>query len=99
MGNATRPDTVLGALRLAWAERMAQKHGTVSRQDLMQAFRISIAQASSDLQELQRVHPGCLTYSTARKRYEWVGTKLITKLPYPVRRVSLVKPKPIKSPS
>lgn len=40
------------------------------RRDLVAAFGVSLAQASSDLQKYQELNPGALQYHMNRKRYE-----------------------------
>ena len=44
--------------------------GFVNRRDLTQEFKISIQQASKDLQTYQRLHPRAMSYNRNTKRYE-----------------------------
>jgi len=68
--------------RLRFIERSAYWRGVINRQDLARVFGLSMAQASADLQEYQRVNPGALNYNLNRKRYEGAeGMKLTVTRP------------------
>lgn len=82
MSNASTT-TFYPRLRRAWAERRAHRSGTIGRRDLMAAFDISHAQASADLTELQREHPGCLAYDLRAKTYRWADARRTPKIPIP----------------
>lgn len=56
--------------RLRCVEFILWWRGWIGRQDLMEAFGISPAQASGDLQRYATVNPGAMIYHTSRKRYE-----------------------------
>lgn len=71
MSNSTNPDSAFPALRLAWIERRAARVGTIGRKEICDAFDISPAQASADLQRIQEILPGCLEYSLKAKHYRW----------------------------
>lgn len=71
MSNSTNSDSAFPALRLAWIERRAARVGTIQRKEICEAFDISLAQASSDLQRIQELLPGCLDYDLKAKHYRW----------------------------
>ncbi|MCW1886351.1 WYL domain-containing protein [Luteolibacter flavescens] len=56
--------------RLRRVEFLLWWRGWVGRQDLMEFFGISPAQASGDLQRYAGLNPGAMIYQTSRKRYE-----------------------------
>lgn len=87
MGNHTRADTLSQKIRLCWIERFAHQTGAVKRTDIAKALGISRAQASSDLQRLHELHPGCLDYDLRAKTYRWADQRRTPKLsiPDPVR--------------
>lgn len=64
-------DSVWASARRAWAERRAHAIGTLERGDMHRCLGISLAQASSDIQQLLAEHPGCLTYDLPGKCYRW----------------------------
>ena len=73
-------------IRLAWIERRARSTGTIKRKDVVSAFGLSLAQASSDLQTLQLLAPGCLEYDLAAKCYRWAGGEaVVIDIPSPIR--------------
>ncbi len=55
--------------RAAWAERFAIRTGRISRGDIVEAFGVSNATASTDLAYLQTEHPGLIEYDTASRSY------------------------------
>lgn len=52
-------------------------HGEVQRSDIARTFRVSMAQASADLAEFQRLHPGATAYDKMRRRYLPADSSLI----------------------
>lgn len=77
-------DSWAAQVRRAWIERSAQRRGFIQRQHIVEAFGISSAQSSADLQALLKEHPRCLEYDLNVKAYQWRGKKLVTKVPYPI---------------
>lgn len=67
----TSTDKFWPVIRRAWIERRAARTGTINRSDITSTLGISAAQASGDIQELLREHPGCLTYDLSAKVYRW----------------------------
>lgn len=55
--------------RQAWIAEMLDVYGFINRQHLQRKFRISVPQASADLQTFQRNSPGAMRYDTTRKAY------------------------------
>ena len=55
-------------------ENLAWWKGIVNRQDLTEYFGVSLAQASSDLQQYADSNPDALNYSLRQKRYEATPT-------------------------
>ena len=51
---------------IAW--RLASR-GAIRRDDLMRVFAVSMAQASADLGEFDRAHPGAMSYDRSAKHY------------------------------
>jgi WYL domain len=70
MGNVSNPNQWAVMERLRFIERSAFWRGVVNRQDLVETFGLSMAQASADLQRYQEMNPGALVYNLKRKRYE-----------------------------
>lgn len=56
--------------RLRYIETCAWWKGIVNRNDLVEIFSISMAQASSDMQAYLDSNPAALTYNLRQKRYE-----------------------------
>ncbi|MCW1913044.1 WYL domain-containing protein [Luteolibacter sp. GHJ8] len=56
--------------RLRRVEFLLWWRGWIGRQDLLESFGISPAQASGDLQRYAGLNPGAMIYQTSRKRYE-----------------------------
>lgn len=83
MSNSTNSDSAFPALRLAWIERRAARVGTIGRKEICDAFDISLAQASSDLQRIQEILPGCLEYSLKAKHYRWARGSQAFHFPVP----------------
>lgn len=67
----TSTDKHWPSIRRAWIERRAARLGSINRKEISSALGISLAQVSEDLQELLRLHPGCLTYDLSVKTYHW----------------------------
>lgn len=59
--------------RLAWIAEIIDIFGYINREHLARKFRISIAQASLDLNEFQRRHPGAIEYDATAKRFVPAG--------------------------
>lgn len=74
MGNKSNLDQWATMERMRFIERSAYWRGIVNRHDLARVFGLSMAQASADLQEYQRLNPGALHYNLNRKRYEGAET-------------------------
>ena len=70
MGNSTNEKQWAAVQRLRFVEQSAYWRGTVNRQDLLETFGVSPAQATADLQKFQELCPGVLHYNLKRKRYE-----------------------------
>ena len=83
MGNGTNPGSWYPRCRLAWLERRAEATGRINRADLQEAFGISPAQASGDLQAYQQLNPGALSYDLPSKRYLWTGKAPFAIVPAP----------------
>lgn len=60
-------------VRFDFVGRFASSHGKISRRDLVEAFGISAAQASGDIQGFLDAHPGFLTYDMRKKIYRFTG--------------------------
>ena len=60
--------------RLRFIETCAWWKGIVNRNDLVEIFAISMAQASSDMQVYLDQNPNALTYNLRQKRYEATAT-------------------------
>ena len=70
MPNVTNDENWAARERLRRVEFLLWWRGWVGRQDLVDGFGISPAQASGDLQRYAGINPGALIYHTSRKRYE-----------------------------
>lgn len=70
MGNLTNEENWAARERLRRVEFWLWWRGWVGRQDLVDAFGISAAQASGDLQRYAALNAGAMIYQTSRKRYE-----------------------------
>lgn len=70
MPNLTNPQQWAAQERLRFIEKCAFWRGVVNRQDLMETYGLSAAQATSDLQKFQELNPGALIYNLNKKRYE-----------------------------
>lgn len=68
-------------IRRAWIERRAARTGTIRRAEISKALGTCPAQTSDDIQELLRLHPGCLTYDLSAKIYVWTGFVAVLPLP------------------
>jgi hypothetical protein len=74
MGNMTNPQQWAAQERLRFIEKSAFWRGLINRQDLMETYALSAAQATSDLQKFQELNPGALIYNLKKKRYEGAPT-------------------------
>jgi hypothetical protein len=70
MGNLTNEENWAARERLRRVEVWLWWRGWVGRQDLVEAFNISPAQASGDLQRYAGLNASAMVYQTSRKRYE-----------------------------
>jgi hypothetical protein len=70
MPNVTNDENWAARERLRRVEFLLWWRGWVGRQDLVEGFGISPAQASGDLQRYAGINPGAMIYHTSRKRYE-----------------------------
>lgn len=70
MGNASNEENWAARERLRRVEFLLWWRGWVGRQDLVEGFGISAAQASGDLQKYAALNEGAMIYHTSRKRYE-----------------------------
>lgn len=69
-------------VRAAWAERAAQQHGSVKRTDIVNAFGVSAATASTDIGYLLKHNKGCMEYDNHAQEYRWkAGAKVKLELP------------------
>jgi DeoR/GlpR family transcriptional regulator of sugar metabolism len=55
--------------RMDWIAETLRVFGFINREHLMKKFGISQPQASKDLTDYQRAHPGTVTYDLSAKRY------------------------------
>lgn len=55
--------------RLDYIDWRLATHGEVQRADIGNLFDVSVPQASADLSEFMRQHPGAMEYDKTRKRY------------------------------
>jgi hypothetical protein len=72
MANLTNEENWAARERLRRVEFLLWWRGWVGRQDLVDVFGISPAQASGDLQRYAGMNGGAMIYHTSRKRYEAV---------------------------
>lgn len=77
MGNKNDATKWFQRCRLAWLERTAKAQGTLNRRDLMEAFEMSAAQVSGDLDAYQTLNPGALTYSLKLRTFQWTGKAFV----------------------
>lgn len=56
--------------RQEWIAETLRVFGFIQRQHLMRKFGISMPQASKDLQQFAKDHPGAMSYDPRAKRYE-----------------------------
>ena len=70
MANLTNEENWAARERLRRVEFLLWWRGWIGRQDLVECFGISAAQASGDLQRYAGINPGAMIYQTSRKRYE-----------------------------
>jgi hypothetical protein len=70
MPNLTNEENWAARERLRRVEFLLWWRGWIGRQDLVDGFGISAAQASGDLQRYAGINPGAMIYQTSRKRYE-----------------------------
>lgn len=64
---------------MRWAEQqrmewIAKRSEPFRRKDLMEAFLISVPQASNDIQKFLKLHPGIWKYNTRKRYYERIET-------------------------
>ena len=57
------------AFRLVWIDAVLQRGDRLRRADLVEAFGISVPQASSDLATYRRLFPGAARYDSSKKGY------------------------------
>jgi hypothetical protein len=82
MGNKTNDRNWAAMERLRFIEACAWWKGLVNRQDLVNLFGVSMAQASSDLQRYLELNSGAFVYNLRGKRYEaTAGMKCILTIP------------------
>lgn len=72
MPNLTNEENWAARERLRRVEFLLWWRGWIGRQDLVEVFGISPAQASGDLQRYAGINAGAMIYQTSRKRYEAV---------------------------
>ncbi len=70
MANITNEENWAARERLRMLEMLLWWRGWVGRADLLERFRISAAQASSDFQKYLEMNGKEISYQTSRKRYE-----------------------------
>lgn len=70
MGNSTNDRNWAAMERLRFIESCAWWKGIIQRQDLVEVFGVSMAQASSDLQRYLELNPAAFVYNLRKKRYE-----------------------------
>ena len=56
--------------RLAWIKESVEIFGQINRDNIMQKFRISLPQASYDIQQALERWPDLMAYNRSTKRYE-----------------------------
>lgn len=69
MGNASNEENYAASKRLRWVELMLWWRGWVGRQDLSKHFKVSLAQASADLQRYVSLNERAMRYDTRQKCY------------------------------
>jgi hypothetical protein len=55
--------------RMEWIGESLRVFGFINREHIERKFGISTPQASHDLRDFQRLHPGAMTYDASAKRY------------------------------
>jgi hypothetical protein len=55
--------------RLCFIEHTLQTAGTINRADIMEQFRVSLPQASTDLGQYNKLAPKNMDYDLSAKRY------------------------------
>lgn len=73
MGNTTHMDFFKSRERLRYIEAAAYWRGYVNRQDIVEAFGLSLAQASADMQAYIAQNPAALAYDLRAKCYTWAA--------------------------
>jgi hypothetical protein len=58
--------------RMEWIKNRIETMGRVNRREIRNAFDVSQATASKDLQTFQLMHPGMIVYDVHRKHYRKV---------------------------
>lgn len=58
-----------GEQRQAWIDETLRVFGFINREHICRKFGVSVPQASADLRDYQRRHPGALVYDRSAKRY------------------------------
>lgn len=58
--------------RQQWIAETVYVFGFINREHIMRKFRVSVPQASQDLNTFQKLNPGVLTYNKSTKRYEFI---------------------------
>ena len=56
--------------RMEWIGETLRIFGFINREHIQRKFGISTPQASYDLREFMKQHPGAITYNKNAKRYE-----------------------------
>lgn len=64
--------------RMEWIAETLHVFGFINREHIERKFGLSTPQASIDLQEFQRLHPGAMSYDLSAKRY--VAARHITSI-------------------
>ena len=67
---SNNPESWLVEYRLAWIKESVEIFGQINRDNIMQKFRISLPQASYDIQKVLERWPDLMAYNRSTKRYE-----------------------------
>jgi hypothetical protein len=55
--------------RMEWIAEMLRIYGFINRKHIQKKFGLSTPQASKDLQDFQKLHPGMTEYNLSEKQY------------------------------
>ena len=55
--------------RMEWIAEMLRVYGFINREHIQRKFGLSTPQASKDLNDFKKTHPGAAEYNLSAKRY------------------------------